>query len=1511
MDSTCTIVNPSSATHSTSLFSLSFGTLNLDTTSLDFSNQFISSQSLFSQSGGSLALSGMFIENVSRSNGDGSVISSVLSSGSLSIHDCSFSSCVCSEGHGGAIFLDITELKSSATLSFQPLTFGTQADNTACSAKKMGQNVFLLLPPNVNEATLTSLEPLVPTQPLDGIAFNQTEREFVEFGEKTDSSINPIGSLLYLVYPPSNSLHVRDVKGLDHELCGSELLPCLTVEGGYSLLGSGNAFDTLTLDSDLRLAQQFELTDKDAVIQANSTEKMIIEVDGCFVIPIGKLTFRNIELSLPSTISTSPFQMTGGELCLTASAILSHPGSVTTSTKLSSPVFTVSKGSLTIEGSSATPRIFSFFSNAEGMDGCVMRVGGDLSTQATIQVSNCHFTSCSNTQGAIISFTGSVPGLVSMDACFFTNNDGFNSNDVSATECWRPVLTKETIKNSFSESNLHHLTIASSAADDLLPFSILGVDHFVNDDENCGLPDISCSSVSKALIHCTQEKDNVFALRTIRMENNIRESSTLVVGSRQIALTAVSETTKLEWASAASMITLTNGSVSLESFTLVDLDPASTAPLMLLSSTGTLSLSSITFSGGSVPFSHSLIQSAAGHVILSFCVFSDIDLDSHALFETVSTVEMNTCQFSSITRQTKGPTILSAALSADHPVSALGTTFAACTSDGVDSWIWFTGQNAKTFDSSNWLGTFDLSSPRTGVVVDNETKVGDATLNPYSIVYEMYPASAQKIFVTSSSGNLDHPLCGHSVLRCLTIDRSHDLTKVDTIEVVGTGNVEGVLLVGNATVALSGHNGHGTLAMIGVGQVVSDDVDDPGRLIVSSLIVDVSLSTLSGKNVLDILTGSIEISSSSLVSSKSIGLCLVSFTGTKLTVSHTSISLNTTESGVLLAASHGIVHIDTVNISSSSFASTPIVLSDVSSVTVTSLDMADCSVSELISVTNAQSLTLSQSDFVGSTSTVQPTSNSDLCSWSTGLISLANCSSVSVVSTRFSSLRQGALLLSNSSVTVASSSFSMNGPASLSSPSIHWNIRCEGSSKLEIESLSGGDGIQTTSHWISTDEDCIVTKEQVNLEPSFFNPVFSKTESKSVFNKKTKTYSVSLVGQNLIPCGLFLELFEKTPNSDGKTHPIELIEGRASAMNETNINLVFEQTEPGLNATFEWRGQLVYGRTSKSDSFLIKQSSADERKALTIETMIWLGPLFGGLLLLFFVLIVIIVVIRRRRKQKEKANSKMTDQQELDLTDNVMKDDLVYPDDALMHQSTFSLEGSNANIPVSTITDNTTIAKHLTEPAPTSKVPDEEVDVIAFEDCQTPAKRRRHESLYARLHGENNMEFNRKKARMTLARGICRLTQTEAHAARLTTLSPHTILLDTSGNMFFEMTTQNDHGAFFGSNPASRTEQPKAGFADQRWQAPEAQQTNQNTNREKAAVFSLGLMLWEIETGEVPLKELDAANAQRVLGQGVQLAMENVKQTQLADMIIKCILQNPNDRPTPFEVVKVLEEADN
>ncbi|KAK2954117.1 hypothetical protein BLNAU_10934 [Blattamonas nauphoetae] len=194
MDSTCRLVNPSSATHSASLFSLSSGTLTLDTTTLDFSNRFISSQSLFSQSGGSLALSGMSIENVTQSSGDGSVISSTLSSGSLSIASCSFSSCVCSSGNGGVMKVVLT---GTGTFTVTGTT-----TFSSCSASGDGNLIHLTRTDLVSFLKGSGTGPLDAIRPntTSGVVFTSDVHE--EFWGIDTNAVSPSsGSLLFYWYP--------------------------------------------------------------------------------------------------------------------------------------------------------------------------------------------------------------------------------------------------------------------------------------------------------------------------------------------------------------------------------------------------------------------------------------------------------------------------------------------------------------------------------------------------------------------------------------------------------------------------------------------------------------------------------------------------------------------------------------------------------------------------------------------------------------------------------------------------------------------------------------------------------------------------------------------------------------------------------------------------------------------------------------------------------------------------------------------------------------------------------------------------------------------------------------------------------------------------------------------------------------------------------------------------------------------------------------------------------------
>ncbi|KAK2943562.1 hypothetical protein BLNAU_21524 [Blattamonas nauphoetae] len=110
--------------------------------------------------------------------------------------------------------------------------------------------------------------------------------------------------------------------------------------------------------------------------------------------------------------------------------------------------------------------------------------------------------------------------------------------------------------------------------------------------------------------------------------------------------------------------------------------------------------------------------------------------------------------------------------------------------------------------------------------------------------------------------------------------------------------------------------------------------------------------------------------------------------------------------------------------------------------------------------------------------------------------------------------------------------------------------------------------------------------------------------------------------------------------------------------------------------------------------------------------------------------------------------------------------------------------------------------------------------------------------------------------------------------------------------------------SFFAESPAVRA----AGRQEtMRWQAPEVASNARNVDAQQCAVFSLGILLWEIETGLVPFGELDASNASRQLCSGLLPKMDGVRDDDLRSLIEECLHLNPSERPSLDTVATFFE----
>ncbi|KAK2950376.1 hypothetical protein BLNAU_14711 [Blattamonas nauphoetae] len=176
---------------------------------------------------------------------------------------------------------------------------------------------------------------------------------------------------------------------------------------------------------------------------------------------------------------------------------------------------------------------------------------------------------------------------------------------------------------------------------------------------------------------------------------------------------------------------------------------------------------------------------------------------------------------------------------------------------------------------------------------------------------------------------------------------------------------------------------------------------------------------------------------------------------------------------------------------------------------------------------------------------------------------------------------------------------------------------------------------------------------------------------------------------------------------------------------------------------------------------------------------------------------------------------------------------------------------------------------------------------------------RKTDTLYTRLHTEQGrmIALTKEAVRQQLLKGIMKIWETNQSALFLTKLSSHIVMVDATNNVFLNV--QGEQAASNGDG--TETERQAQILEARRWSPPELDHDNGVQNGidiSKAAVYSLGLILWEMETDSVPFGEVDAVNAQRQMGVGSTLNMDGVKNEKLKEMIELCLSTDPNDRPT-------------
>ncbi|KAK2941732.1 hypothetical protein BLNAU_23354 [Blattamonas nauphoetae] len=216
----------------------------------------------------------------------------------------------------------------------------------------------------------------------------------------------------------------------------------------------------------------------------------------------------------------------------------------------------------------------------------------------------------------------------------------------------------------------------------------------------------------------------------------------------------------------------------------------------------------------------------------------------------------------------------------------------------------------------------------------------------------------------------------------------------------------------------------------------------------------------------------------------------------------------------------------------------------------------------------------------------------ELCLWTTGLIELID-TELNVTNNKFFNISQGAIRMKGGQLKIEASVFRDNIPPGSPFTSIRRNIACSEGGTIQIGSLSAGDGFDNPSAWISSDG-CSIESTEVNANSPLFIPTLS-SDSTSKLDKKTNSFILTIEGTILIPCSLFLEVFEITKDgTEANPTPIPLIVDSAESFTESKIVVTLPSSSfDELDESLEWRGRLVYGVDQKTtNSFIIQLNSS-------------------------------------------------------------------------------------------------------------------------------------------------------------------------------------------------------------------------------------------------------------------------------------------------------------------------------
>ncbi|KAK2961666.1 hypothetical protein BLNAU_3464 [Blattamonas nauphoetae] len=1540
LSSTVTITNPPSAAHTASLFSVEGGTLSLTSTVFDFTVPFSSSSALLTQTSGTLKLDTVTIWNVSCTVGDGSVVHSSLSSSEdkLEIVGCSFSSCS-SSGNGGVLFVSSSLDHNPANLIIQS-TFGT---DISCGEGKKGEWIFLQghsLESYLTVSTWTGSISTIVAPANDALLWG-------EDGSEEEESEYVSLSLLYYLKPFNQPTIAVGDGGRDGEGCGRTHLRCLSLSTAVSHLSGSTPLEVEVVSS-LSLVKKETFSLSFTMKSSDETATIAVGQIGAFEVSANTLTLSTLTFdgkgterstSLISIVDTGSITIAG---CTFTNLKTSGTGSVFSSTLNTGNTLSISES------------IFSSCSSAGNGGSLFVEVNGgsfEISTALT-------FTGCSS--------DGKGQNLFLVHSTLQSLLSGGSLDEI------KPTLPSTGLVSTVEKEKWYGSTTKTGESSSLLFFwyphtESSGAVHVHENGEShslCGLPQLPCSLVQPSLSKTSTDNETI-------IDSDFVLNESIKTAKTPSTLTSVSKSVTMS-VGVDGKFALSSGSLTLSTLSFVQSSSVQLLEHALISvgsDSSSLIVDGCSFRSFRLSL-NALIEHSCSSLTLKSSVFTDIvrlegdggvmksvmdegmDLD----VDSVELVSVRTLSgdgdgffisFNSISNPTKIPSFnLNNLKYSESAGSEMNTDRKAC-------FVWIEGKRL-----SEWVKVSDAR------FAGSYSPIGMESEWLWSVDWEEGLNASLLFYLVAHTGAIGVSSSGYSIVQCgysgvwcrgleygMAVADSKgekQLNIHDTVEITH-------LIDLNAEYRVHGKVGSSVLSVVGSGGLVVDSgehVEIDGVSVVVG--VDCSsevLSCVSSELVLHSIVFSCGGDSSSLINSTlicvdgegSIGrfsslslLSGMSVDGKLLLVKKGTVQMtdvwvssSISESGGLVSVCGGSFSLVNLALPPLSFSSTPFVLSSFDACSFNHLTANNLSPEVLMDVHDGQNLTLTSCTFDG----MPPARNDDkdddnelICSWTTGLIRI-NETPTTIDQCRFSQLSKGALAVNGSLLSLFNTKLSSNGVRHPTFTSARQNVHCSsGEVRIEDESSTNE---ESESLWIST-EDCVVKKGSELVASGLFVPKLDVGKTKSVSNKN-KSVSIDLVGSMLIPCNLFLLISEVGSSSSWEGLRIELTPSKFGWNSESSISVSLSSSElDKLNRTFGWNGTLVFGDGWTTDWFVVKASESDERKALMKEAMKWMIPLIAGCVVALLV-IIIVVVLLRRRSSKAKEKESLLKQQQAEMNDLPPEkledfDKLLFPQSSIV-----AAEGSIGDLALADASGHELQQTKPTFPLGTDNI------IPVFGESSTsvlnkqsrPVGVKRGDTLYNRLHSAQKRPIDKMGVAQQIMRKLVGLHRQDPTLSVLTMFSSHSVVFGEDGEVEIALDVGETMGQTRSQTQRTQTcqdgqrtenmthtegERKNEQFELLRWRAPETVvsegEEGQKVDSGSAAVFSLGLVLFEIETGQVPFGEMDALNASRQLKTGIPPKLSLVGDSGLRDVIVSCLQVRGKDRPGLGEMEEKLQSVE-